>query len=424
MTTDFQMENERLPPAWIQVPGLVAAIGSLFLNFLQPNPVYAPKFEMAGMALAALCLGGIVASLFLWKAARVLAVAVLALYWVGVGAACFFILLSPAFVLVYYGVFIIPAFLIVGLCTAYARRGLKRAWWLGSVVGGFGCAFVVAIVLSAPSLKRTADQTRPWTRPTEPIVLGDDMLQLVKCSRQFATLHPGLGYPESLSQMGPDGTGCLPEALVTGNYKGFTIVYHAGMRNAHGRIDNFTVNAEQAAPHGQDFSTMSTDESGLIVYKYEGPHGKGIPLPYSPAEGAIGRLVDCLLSTSNQNWSNVPQSEQYFRKCLGDSYVFTSGRSGEVGAYAFAYGFEHNDSGAIEGFTGEIRPRIYGIGGIRSYLIMGNFNGPRSGSGPARGTPSFKVYVTPEDRPATSSDPLAQDCEISWVACIGRAQID
>ena len=154
MMTESQMEPERLPPAWIFVPGLLVAIILLYPNFLQPNDAFLLRFQIAGLGLAALCLGGIVASLFLWKAARVLAVAVLALYWVGVGAACFFILLSPAFVLVYYGVFIIPAFLIVGLCATYTRRGLKRAWWRGAVIAGFSCGFGISAVLSALALKR------------------------------------------------------------------------------------------------------------------------------------------------------------------------------------------------------------------------------------------------------------------------------
>jgi len=154
MKPEFETDPERLPPAWIFVPGLLVAIVLLDPNLLQPNDAYVLRFQIAGLGLAALCVGGIVASLFRWKAARVLAVTALALYWVAVGAVCFFVLLSPGFVLLYYGFLIIPAFLIVGLCTAYARRGLKRAWWRGAVIAGFSCGFVISAVLSAPALKR------------------------------------------------------------------------------------------------------------------------------------------------------------------------------------------------------------------------------------------------------------------------------
>ena len=420
MMTKSEMGPTRLQSAWAYVPGLVVAIVLLYPNFLQPRQIYA-------VGLAALSLSGIVATLFRWKAAPVLAIAVLGLYWMGVGAVCFFILLNPVVLLLYYGIFIIPAFLIVGLCTAYARSGLKRTWWLRSVITGFSCGFVIVVVLSAPALKRTADRTNrinPWTRPTEPFVLGENMFKLVKCSREFATQHPGSGYPESLNQVGPDGTGCLPEDSVTGSYNGFSVSYHPGIRNAHGTIDSFTINAEQAAPHGPDFSTMSTDESGLVLYKYEGPHGKGIPNSYSPAESAIETLLRCMWNAFNQNQSSLPENDQTFQKCLGNRYVFTKVRNGEVGAYTFAYNFEHNDSESIEGFTAEIRPRTYGIGGIRSYLIVGKYSVHKSLGEPATVTPSLRVHATADDRPATRSDPLANRCEIELVACIGPAQIN
>lgn len=416
------MEPDRLPSAWIHVPGLVVAVVLLYSNFWRPS--YAVKFDIAALGLAALSLSGIVAALFGWRVARVLTIAVLALYWMGVGVLCFVILLNPIFVLLYYGIYIIPAFLVVGLCTRYARRGLERAWWLRSAVTGFSCGFIIVLVLAAPSLKRAADRTNPWTRPTEPFALAENMFKLVKCSRQFATQHPLSGYPESLDQVGPQGTGCLPEDSLTGNYKGFSVSYHPGMRSAHGTIDGFTINAEQAAPHGPDFTTVSTDESGFVLYKYEGPHGKGIPFSYSPAESAIDTLVRCMWSYVNQNESNVPQNDQDFQRCLGNRYVFTKVRSGEVGAYTFAYNFEQNDSGAIDGFTAEVRPRTYGIAGVRSYLIVGKYSVLKSASGPSTITPSLRVHATPEDRSATRPDPLANRCEIEWVACIGPAEIN
>src|SRR5215475_14220029 len=113
-----------------------------------------------------------------------------------------------------------------------------------------------------------------------------------------------------------------------------------------------------------------------------------------------------------------------FPECLGDGYVFTSGRNAVVGAYTYAYSFAHNDSGAIDGFTGEVRPRTYGIGGVRSYLIVGKIRMTESASGTANRTSNLRVYATPENRPATRSDPLANRCEIEWVACIGPAQIN
>jgi len=370
-----------------------------------------------------LCLSGIAASLARRKTVRILATAVIALYWVMLGVVSFVVLLSPVFVLLYFGVFIIPAFLIVGWCTSCALR-LNRTWTRASAIAGFICGLVSTAVLSAPALARTAEQTAPWTRPTEPLILGQDMVTLVKCSHQFAALHPESGYAESLNQMGPSGTGCLPQALLGANYKGFSLAYHPGTRDAKGELGAFTINAEQASPHGPDFSTMSTDVSGLIFYRYEGPHGKGIPYSYSPAQSAIETLLGCMWNASAQSMWNDLHGDRGVQTCLGDRYILTERTSGVVGAYTFAYSFEHNNSGLIDGFVSQVRPRTYGIGGVRSYLIVGRYIVTRSAHGPASATTTLRVYATPEDRPATRSDPLANTCEIHWVACTGPAQIN
>jgi hypothetical protein len=424
MTTKLETGTEQLPPAWIFLPGLAVAVGVLKITFLVPSSAVILRYRMAYFGLAAVCLSGIAASLARRKIAVILAAVILTLYWAILGAVSFVVLLSPIFVLLYYGVFIIPAFLIVGFCTARARRGLSHTWTRASVVGGLVLGLVTMGVRSAPALAKSAEQTAPWTHPTEPLVLGEDMVTLVKCSHRFASLHPESGYPESLNQMGPAGTGCLPEALLAGKDKGFSLAYHPGTRDAKGKIGAFTINAEQASPHGPDFSTMSTDESGLILYRYEGPHGKGIPYSYSPAESAIETVLGCMWNASAQSMWNDLHADQGVPKCLGDQYVLTKGTSGVVGAYTFAYTFEHKDSGAIEGFIGKIRPRTYGIGGIRSYFFVGSYNVTKSADGPASVATRLRVYATPEDRPATYSDPLANTCEIHWVACMGPAQIN
>jgi hypothetical protein len=144
---------DKLVAALFFLPGLFITIVLLSL-FLPPRDDVAARFEFTGLFLAILCLSGMAGCLLRWKATGVLAAAVLALYWVAVGAVCFVILVGGVvFVFLYYGVFTIPAFLIVGLCTKHARRRLKHAWWLGSVVAGFSCGFVGIVVISALARK-------------------------------------------------------------------------------------------------------------------------------------------------------------------------------------------------------------------------------------------------------------------------------
>jgi hypothetical protein len=137
---------EKYPPAWIFVPGLAASVGLLFPNFLALNSAFAFKSEMAGLGLAGLCLGGLVASLRNWRASRMLAGVVLTFYWVVIGAISFLILLNPVFVLLYYGIFIFPVFLIVWLCTVRARRRLGSRWTTGSASVGFVCGLMAVLV--------------------------------------------------------------------------------------------------------------------------------------------------------------------------------------------------------------------------------------------------------------------------------------
>lgn len=159
------MENDfaNSTPSWLEkllfglffLPGLLVASVLVIPEVLQPRHDVAARMEIIGLLVAVLCLGGIVSGLFRWKAAQALVATVLAMYWAGVGALSYFVLLSPVFALLFFGVVTIPALIIVGLCTKYARRGLERSWWLGSVITGFCCGFAITVALSMWLHRRT-----------------------------------------------------------------------------------------------------------------------------------------------------------------------------------------------------------------------------------------------------------------------------
>ena len=48
--------------------------------------------------------------------------------------------------------------------------------------------------------------------------------------------------------------------------------------------------------------------------------------------------------------------------------------------------------------------------GVRSYFAAGKIASPGKKN-------SVNVYATPENRPATASDPLALACELGWGDC-------
>ncbi len=396
--------------AFVFLPGLVVAIGLLYL---QLSRAHALGLNLFALILAGWTVGGVFASFTSWEIARVMAALVLVLYWVALGAISLLILLNPVFILIYYGVLIVPFFLLVFFFTRVVRANVNPRWIARSAKTGFICGLISVIIIAAPALRKTAERDAPWVRATEPYVLGQDMFTLVKCSRQFAWLHPEAGYPESMQQLGSHGTGCLPEELLTGTYKGFSLSYQAGMRDAKDRVTGFTMKAEQISPHGPDFSVMSTDESGLVIYSFQGPHGKGIPLLYSPAADSIGMLLNCVRNASSEKGMDVNQADLWVQECLRNQTVVTKG-TGRWGLYDFAYKFEQSESGDISGSIMDVRPHTYGIGGIRSYLVVNRLT--------ASGAQSFRVYATPDDRRATTSDPLAKMCEIHFGVCTSPAQ--
>jgi hypothetical protein len=398
--------------ALVFLPALAVAIG---LFYLRPSSAHAVGFNLVALVLAGWSMGGVFASVTGRKIARVMAAAVLVLYWVALGAISFLILLNPVFVLIYYGVFILPIFLLVALCTKVVRANVNPRWMSRSEAAAFICGLIVVVVIAAPALRKTAERNAPWVRPPDPNVLGQDMFTLVKCSREFALLHPKAGYPESLQELDPQGTGCLPEGLLSGTYKGFSLSYQTGLRDANGRITGFTMKAEQTSPHGPDFSVMSTDESGLVVYSFQGPHGKGGQSLYSPAADSIDMLLNCVRNASSEKGRDVNQADLWVQQCLRNQTVVTKGR-GRWGLYDFAYKFERSESGDISGSIMDVRPHAYGIGGIRSYLMVDRLA--------ASGAHTFRVYATPEDRRANTSDPFAKMCEIRWGACTSPAQLD
>jgi len=75
------------------------------------------------------------------------------------------------------------------------------------------------------------------------------------------------------------------------------------------------------------------------------------------------------------------------------------------GGYSYEYSFTRGEAGTIDGFAVEVRPERYGIAGIRSYLAVGTIDSPTRHN-------TLNVYATPQDRPATTNDPLALGSKI------------
>ncbi len=403
VTTGWRPRNNRyalILDVFIFVPGLALAGLVLALHHYtgqHGTPMFRGRLLMV---LTIPSLAGLISALCRFKTTPFIAFISVAVYWgllvpfAGVslqGFALFFAMLAPLALLFAIAVYT-SAFMVV-------RTG--PIWPVLAVVLGLLVGIVAfGEVVGHWERERRASGSpgRTWDGPDS---IGPEMATINKCTHLFYRLHPEAGYPASLGQMRPQGSGCLPQALVESKQKGFLLSYVPGVKDADGKVLGYTLKAVQGnGSPDLDFSVMSSDESGLIRHRIEGLFNRAYPHAYAPLAETVQDLVLCLRDGTTKYKEGA---DEYVQQCWGWTYLSRAYvmRAGSVRSACFAitYRFEHDDSGVISGFIATGRPVSYGNDcGIRSYLIEG------AGS-------TMRMYATAEDRPARRSDPLAKMCE-------------
>jgi hypothetical protein len=394
------------PAYWIFLPLVLASLW--YLQITIPLAKAASWWTVAVpiLALIAGLTGPICRALGLRCAALICAVLVLGLYWT---LSFYLIGLTTAgpLGLIYFWYFFFPPLIVAIATTISFARTAGPGWAFGCVGVGLACG-IVAIALAAASKVRETD----WVRALDPTDLRSEIRALSKCSQDFAISHPDIGFPESLEQLSQQGTACYPEALLSAQQKGFTISYHPGSRNGDGRLTAYSLKARETTPKGKDTSSISTDESGLIWTRYDGPHGMGSTQPLLQGENGIAKVRECLDDAASGNpWrfvagqSGITTSEprQIVRHCIGAEHFVGEHKLLYYG-YSYDYAFTKASDGKPDGFTVGIRPEPYGVAGIRSFLAIETSDVQRKHN--------LSVYATPQDRPATANDPLALGSEV------------
>ena len=206
-----------------------------------------------------------------------------------------------------------------------------------------------------------------------------------KCAIRYAAQHQG-HYPDGLQELGPKGSGCLPEDIARGSSDGVKLTYlprgtgfgvladsHSFWRNGPRRVG--LVYSDQRGVIRVNVDKNRLNSSGAELYDTEGSvpatlviaarcliqHGP----PYPADLRSLSRPGGCL--AAGGTWT---AQQDYLR---GNGYVL-------------AYGAK--DNGAY-GFQINARPDPYGRWGLRSYYV----------------DDSTVVRATPEDRPANAQDP-------------------
>jgi len=306
----------------------------------------------------------------------------------------------------------LPAVFVALATTVSMNKRLGPSWGLGTVGIGFLCG---AIGAGAVVASKEAARIQPIR--LDPLVLKSEMITINKCSQEFASANPEKGFPKSLGELGPQGTRCLPEALLGGQVKGFTITYEPGAKDANGKIDNYKVIARETTLLGKNTGNIFTDESGLIQLRFVGPHGEGLTSDLPSPSTSLRQVLDCVRQIASGpirvNGVLVSGEDEIMRNCfgIGNPYLkrsLTGKRKLSETGYDFEYHFAADKNGAISGFTVEARPQPYGVAGVRSYLAVETDDWTVTGYT----LKTLNVYATPEDRPATVNDPLARASEV------------
>ncbi len=281
ITDSRESRPPQTPAYWVFLPGLVASAYALvasahLLGVSNPRGNNRASIELALLVFVPAFAGPLFRALRQKVLASACAVAVIGSYW----AVCFLMLfVYSVYALLFFWIYLVPAVGLAIAATISLARRLGGIWAFSPVGVGLLCGIIGAATLQNAELT--------WPRPLDPVVLAPDVLAIDKCSQEFAASHPEAGYPESLGQLGPSGTGCLPAALLQGQIKGFTITYEPGAKDSDGKIGGYAVKARETSPKGKDGSSMFSDESGRIHSRFDGPHGMGATIAYFPGKEAF-----------------------------------------------------------------------------------------------------------------------------------------
>jgi hypothetical protein len=422
----MQLTRTNSPAYWIFLPALIVSGYVVVLSLTQLSQLISrgDKFlwivAPASVVFLAAVAGPFCRALNRNRAALVCAAITIGSYWAFFAYALLGMTWQSVVGILFFWPILLGILLIAVPTTISCAKRLDPGRTAGGVIIGGFCGF---LAMSAVIGAKETDRNFP--RPLDPTVLAPDMVKFAKCVQAFASSHPDIGYPQSLAELGPEGSSCLPEALLASQSKGFAISYQAGEKDAAGRVVGYSIKAREVSPKGKDTSSIDTDQSGIVIYRYDGPHGKGVPLTYSLCEYPCKEVVETLWEASGTGpWNfgtgptmeTITDRDEYIRRSLRgrESYVPTEAKSAFSGkrqftfsGYEFQYAFTTAENGSVSGFTLSARPHPYGVRGVRSYLFVDSYevSGQRH---------RLHVYATPEDRDATPDDPLAERAEFPF----------
>lgn len=313
----------------------------------------------------------------------------------------------------YYSMFIMPVGIFALVATISFARRVGAGWAASAVIA----AFIPCIILTGAA-ERAERLKYASPRPADPMSLAADLLVIHRCNQDFSGAHPDQGYAESLEQLGPQGTQCLSANLVNGANNKFTVRYEPGTRGTSGVMNTYSLRAWETAPKAANWTTIYSDESGLIWYRLETPTGltRAQLEPLYPGYD-FAKALRCIeerdpthmrIYRGGNDPVKITTRDEYIRNCIFEA-AFSSTNTFSLDRYEYRYRFSEYE------FEVSARPATYGVNGLRSFLAIGRFgeNGKMA---------TLNVYATPQNRAATTQDPLAMAEEVGLPLSTGVAR--
>lgn len=244
-------------------------------------------------------------------------------------------------------------------------------------------------------------------------VLTTSIPRVQACAIRFA--KDGNGYPAALAAMGPPpaGSGCLDAEHASGSMSRgkVALVYEPGPPDSSGKVRSYRVTARGNTGFERAARIAFGDETGL--YRAGNVADSLDPLWVQGALTDVRAVRACaeFMRARRRLTHNYPQQPDELNPTSQQDYESNArwlgcwpshfpalnapdSRRANHGTYV-----PNADSGARADYTLELRPRIYGVTGVRSIRTT------------ARGS----VHSTLEDRAATDDDPVVPTCEYVFV---------
>lgn len=142
-------DKPSLPSLWIFLPGAIFVLVLMFLGSLRHKPLLVLE-----LGILAPCVAGMLCRILRWRAARIFGAFAIAVYWMGLGALTILMMTNGIFLLLNYGIFIVPTIAILIFATRAARKRMGSVWINLSAGLGFACGVIAIVVVMAPAIRQ------------------------------------------------------------------------------------------------------------------------------------------------------------------------------------------------------------------------------------------------------------------------------